>query len=369
MDPDVILSEENPSPVESKPLARYHASRERILLLSRALNWDQKTLNQALTLSGHIPTRAQWQTSSSRFMLVVGFALLLAGVASFFAFNWADLHRFAKFGLIEAGIFGGAIAAWRQGITSLSGKTFLFASAFLVGMFLAVFGQTYQTGADPYGLFLAWSILVLPWTLIGRQSALWMLIAILANLTVILYWTEIYRPPLDEFARVLGPLVWLGLCVTDLYLAITLTLLNGAFIAIWEYLSLKDPKQQRQWMKVRWLPRVTATGILAVITCASLVIIFGSLEFNRPNPHEAIVLLLFTATLASMIIYYQRTVIDLFILAECALALILLITSAVARLGPISFDFALFLSLMVIAETSMAAIWLHNISRKLEAEQ
>ncbi|WP_141215512.1 DUF2157 domain-containing protein [Hahella sp. CCB-MM4] len=358
---------ENQSPGEPASLARYKATRERIVMMSRALGWNQDTLNQALVLSGHIPTRTQWQISCSRFLLIVGCALMLAGVASFFAFNWADLHRFAKFGLIETGILGGIVAAWRLGITTLPGKVFLFTSAFLVGTFLVVFGQTYQTGADPYGLFMAWSILILPWVLIGRQSALWMLLAVLVNLTVILYWTEIFRPPLGEFSKIFGPLIWLALCVTDLYLAIVLTLLNGIFLTVWEYLSGKDSK--RPWMKVRWLPRVTATGILAVITAASLTIIFGSLEYNRPNPHEAIVLLIFALALASMVFYYQSKAIDLFILAECALSMILLITSAIARFGPLSIDFALFLSLLVIVETSLAAIWLHNISRKQESGQ
>ncbi|WP_020405351.1 DUF2157 domain-containing protein [Hahella ganghwensis] len=350
----------------SAPLSNFAITRERVLQLAKALGWEAIETETALIAAGLKPEATRWQLSCSRFLLVIGCALILAGITSFFAFNWADLHRFAKFTLIEAGIIGGITVAWHRGIDSLAGRAALFASAFLVGTFLAVFGQTYQTGADPYGLFLGWSILILPWVLIGRQPALWMLLAVLVNLSTILFWTEIFRPPFNDFARLLGPLTWLVFCVTDLYLAITLTLLNGAFMAVWEYLVQTDSQQRRQWMKVRWLPRITATGILTVITASGLLIIFGNLEFHRPNPHEAFVLLLFATALASILFYYQFKVIDLLILSECALALIILLTSAVARLGPADVDFALFLSLFVIIETSLAAIWLHKVSRRQE---
>ncbi|MBC8290414.1 MAG: DUF2157 domain-containing protein, partial [Planctomycetes bacterium] len=43
------------------------------------------------------------------------------------------------------------------------------------GVFLAVFGQVYQTGADEWLLFAGWAGLILPWTALSRFEALWIL--------------------------------------------------------------------------------------------------------------------------------------------------------------------------------------------------
>ena len=79
----------------------------------------------------------------------------VAGITAFFAWNWADLGYMVKFALIQSGVAGTALLAWRLGIDSIGGSASLFSSAFLVGVLFAVFGQVYQTGADPYGLFIA----------------------------------------------------------------------------------------------------------------------------------------------------------------------------------------------------------------------
>lgn len=48
----------------------------------------------------------------------------------------------------------------------------LFTSALLVGGLLALFGQTYQTGANLLQLFFTWSLRILPEALIARLPAL-----------------------------------------------------------------------------------------------------------------------------------------------------------------------------------------------------
>ena len=59
-----------------------------------------------------------------------------------------------------------------HGLDAVAGRISLFATAFLSGILLAVFGQVYQTGADPYGLFLAWALLILPWAVPNYVTAL-----------------------------------------------------------------------------------------------------------------------------------------------------------------------------------------------------
>jgi uncharacterized membrane protein len=38
-----------------------------------------------------------------------------------------------------------------------------------LGVLLALFGQTYQTGVDPWETFFNWALLMLPWTLPARS--------------------------------------------------------------------------------------------------------------------------------------------------------------------------------------------------------
>ena len=60
----------------------------------------------------------------------------------------------------------------------------LLSAMILVGGLMALFGQTYQTGADPWQLFFNWALLVFPWVLISRFHVMWLVWLGLLNLSV-----------------------------------------------------------------------------------------------------------------------------------------------------------------------------------------
>ena len=130
---------------------------------------------------------AQWQQWAEFWLLAYGLALLLAGVVFFFAWNWADMHRFEKFGLIQLGIVGSVLVAWRSGWRGVAGQSLLIVATVLVGVLMAVFGQVYQTGADAWQLFVSWSFLVLPWVIIANSAALWVLWLVIAETALATY--------------------------------------------------------------------------------------------------------------------------------------------------------------------------------------
>ncbi len=134
------------------------------------------------------PTDVQWARFLRLLLLVAGAALLLAGVTFFFAWNWADLHRFAKLGLVAGGMVVGVVAALGLGLNRLAGRISLSASALLIGVLFAVFGQIYQTGADAWQLFALWSGLSVFWVAGARFGPLllgWiLLVAITYGLVV-----------------------------------------------------------------------------------------------------------------------------------------------------------------------------------------
>ncbi|MEW5722118.1 MAG: DUF2157 domain-containing protein [Thermodesulfobacteriota bacterium] len=139
------------------------------------------------------PPRAWWRWAD-RLLLLLGAALVLAGVVFFFAYNWERLSRFLKFGLLQTGIvICVAGAHWTQD-RELPSKVFLLAASVLVGPLLAVYGQAYQTGADAFELFVAWAALILPWVVAARFAGLWVFWLGLVNVASILYWVQVLEP-------------------------------------------------------------------------------------------------------------------------------------------------------------------------------
>jgi uncharacterized membrane protein len=197
------------------------ANHANVTRLATELSLDEAASRRAMEIAGLIPAAAAWRRYIDYFLMALGVALILTGAAAFLAWNWADLGRMSKFALLQGGIVLTVVAAWRLGLDSVAGRAGLLAAAILVGLLLALYGQVYQTGADPYGLFLTWAIMVLPLVLIGRQAGLWLLLVVLANLTLILYWTQVLNPPEGwwQLAQLLGPIVWLGSTVMDSTLA------------------------------------------------------------------------------------------------------------------------------------------------------
>ena len=144
---------------------------------------------RALRAAGMIPARAEWRGFLAQLALWLGTVALAAAVIFFFAFNWDDLGRFAKFGLLEAAIVAGLLALWWTGLDGTAGKALLTLLSLLVGALLALTGQVYQTGADTYELFAWWAVLILPWVVVGRFSPLWLLWLGLVNLAVWFYFS------------------------------------------------------------------------------------------------------------------------------------------------------------------------------------
>lgn len=111
-------------------------------------------------------SQRSWAKPADVLLLVLGAALLLAGVVFFFAWNWDAMPGLAKLGVVEVALVICAAAAYRA--TALPRQVLLTAASALVGVFLAVYGQVYQTGADPWTLFATWAALIVPWTLSAR---------------------------------------------------------------------------------------------------------------------------------------------------------------------------------------------------------
>lgn len=99
-------------------------------------------------------------------------AAVLGGLGLIFwiAANWQTLGRVGQFALLQGFVLvmcAGAL--WRAGTRAPLALLALFA----IGSLFAYFGQTYQTGADPWQLFALWAALALPLCLGARSDVLW----------------------------------------------------------------------------------------------------------------------------------------------------------------------------------------------------
>jgi hypothetical protein len=97
------------------------ATPARLRRLAHDGHLSANALDRALALAGYTPTLPDWRHFVDILLLLLGAALSLSGVFFFFAYNWADMPRLAKFGLIEGAIvLAVALAAYR-GLGSLAG--------------------------------------------------------------------------------------------------------------------------------------------------------------------------------------------------------------------------------------------------------
>lgn len=316
------------------------ATPERLQVLSRAGVIPRSHLERALQLAVASPERPAWRRFLSTVLMGFGALLVLSGVIYFFAYNWAELHRFAKLGLILTAITAACLTAWRLGET-LPGQFALLFAAVLVGPLLAVYGQAYQTGADPYELFLGWGALILPWVALARFSPLWLLQLLLINTGLMLYWDQVAEA--DE--------AWLSL---------TLGLVNGAAWGVYEFLSWREVS----WLQGRWLPRV-----LAVMTQLPLLILAEELILDSRDAetvHGAALVLLLVLMAASQA-FHRMVRAELFLLTLVALCAMTLLSTLAGHLifGPMDLELGGFflMGLLLIGEVGLAVVWLRAEAR------
>ncbi|MES2735831.1 MAG: DUF2157 domain-containing protein [Verrucomicrobiota bacterium] len=168
-------------PVSLLTLRRWH--REGVL--------DRETLEAARE---QVQPASAWLTWLRAELLVAGVALVLSGAVFFFAYNWQAITRFEKMGLIGVAMAACILGACAAGVNRLGGQVLVLAGTVMTGVFLAVFGQTYQTGADAYELFTGWAALTFVWVLLARMEALWFLWLVIVQTGLVLFWSQVAHP-------------------------------------------------------------------------------------------------------------------------------------------------------------------------------
>jgi uncharacterized membrane protein len=315
----------------------------------RILAWAERGVvtdaRAAMIAAGVTPQPDAWRAFMDRLLLWSGAATLAASVVFFVAYNWQALGKLAKFGLVEALVVAAVIAYWRFGPASGAGKAALFAACIFTGALLALFGQTYQTGADTWELFATWAALIAPWVVIGRFAALWILWIALVNLAVTLYYT-VFRG-LFGLAFATEEQLWV-LFVID----------TGALVA-WELAA-----RRVSWLDERWAAR------LLVLASGALVTVLAIHAVVEPGSTSGAAFLAYPAWLACAYAFYRYRQRDLFALAGGCLSVIVVVTVFLAKHLMTGGDHAasfLLIAFVVVVMAGGAAWWLRQLAAKMRA--
>jgi uncharacterized membrane protein len=333
------------APVSLAPLER-RASMERLEWLAQKGLLNLPGLERALSLAGYSPTAEMWRKFLDYSLLVLGTVFTLSGVIFFFAFNWAEMSRFLKFGLVEVAMIICLGFAYYRGLNTLPGKAGLIAASVLVGALLAVQGQVYQTGADSYWLFLYWTLFITGWVIIGLSGPLWFFWLVLLNLTVLLYGMQAFT----DF---------------DFDIFNWLLLLNGGALALWEL----GRRRGYSWLEGRWEPRLMTLAAFGFGLFPTIGFIYN-LRFESEVGGDLILGFLFYLGFTAAIFWlYTHTIHDLFMLTLAAFSLIIVITYTVGQeVAEADFDALglLLIGVIIIIQAALAVNWLQKIARSWE---
>ena len=302
-------------------------------------------VSQSLELAEVTPAPARWFNFLDKLLLANGGGLLLVGIIFFFAFNWQEITRFHKFALLEGLVVAG-LWAYGHWFGKASANICLLAAAVLLGVLLAFYGQTYQTGADTWQLFAVWAALITPWALLAEFAGLWLLWLMLINLALFLYYQTFHG--------------LFGLFLSGEAMQVALFAVNTLALALWETMARRLTWLRASRREVR---------MLAVLSGFSITWLMIDFIFSH-GFRAAYVPLTYGVWLGGFYLIYRRKAPDLFMLAGASLTAIVISTAWLSDIFLQAKDGgALFIIALWIMLVSGAAIrWLKAVAQELPHE-
>lgn len=313
--------------------------REDILNIAQHSNLSQLGLEETFTTHVY-PNNKDWYKFLNIFFISLGVGFTVAGVIFFFAYNWADLNKFVKIGLIEALILIVTLTVLFSNFKQHVKDILLTGASVLIGVLFAVFGQIYQTGANAYDFFLGWTMSITLWVFIAAFPPLWLVFLILVNTTIILYAEQVA----NNWSTVILFLILFCVNIAAYIIAIISKKIKASIsIPIW----------------------FTNTIALAAIVIATIGNIFGI--FNHYS-NEFLALLLLTLSVFGTGIYYGYQFKSGFLLSSIPFGVIV-ICSAFLLEQSSNENMFLFTSFFIIVSVTAVILNLIHLYKKWNHEQ
>lgn len=312
--------------------------REDIQILSSHSDMTEQELNQLLKENVY-NDKEMWKKFLQLFFITLGIGFTTAGIIFFFAYNWADLNKFIKLGIVEILVIATTIIALLPKISENNRNIILTGASFLVGVLFAVFGQIYQTGADAYDFFLAWTLFIALWVIVSNFPPLWLFFIVLINTTFILYTQQVAKD-------------WDEILIATSLLVFNFAILIATFIIQKKKQDLNIPI---------WFTHILALGCVVFATAGMMAIIFD--DFNPlSTPFVCTVLVIY-----ALGIWHGIESKSGFYLSVIPFSLIIMISAFLINL---STDGGMFLlvSLFIIGSVTLVIMNLINLQKKWKNE-
>lgn len=309
--------------------------REDIHIISRHSDLAEQVIDKALKENVYNDNEA-WQKFLRLFFISLGVGFTVSGIVFFFAYNWADLHKFTKIGLTEGVLIATTILALLPKINGNIKNIILTGSSILIGVLFAVFGQIYQTGANAYDFFLAWTVFTTLWVLVSNFAPLWLLYLVLINTTFILYSQQVAKD-------------WSEIFICTLLFVINVSILISATL----FVKKKTPN---------WLRNIIA---LASTSYATIGIVIGIFDKYQAT---FLILILITAIVFALGIWHGLQTKSGFYLSVIPFSLIIIISALLIKISDGEMTFLL-VSLFIIASVTLAIKNLIDIQKKWTNEK
>lgn len=318
-------------------------------------------LEQADTAASYLeiyPTKRSWLIFFDKALLIIGVITLVLSLVFFIAYNWLNLGRVGKFILVEGALVTiialYVLLCFKRKFAFVRQLLLLVASV-ITGSLLALFGQVYQTGADTWQLFFGWALLITPWVLIARFSALWLLWLALINVSLILY--------LDII-----DLSFISAAYQEVFQVATLALINFGALNVWLINLDNNHKKALITIKTSLHWSTYLVGLLSTYfaTHLAIVTLFGDSYILA----TLLSLLLWASWCAFIYWRFCKRHIDLLMLTYLCFSIIVVV---VFWAGKLMLDDAeagsfLVLALLLVGMSSVAVMWLRKAANLMRVD-
>lgn len=312
--------------------------REDISITSKYSNQSKEQIEHLL--EQHVYANAKdWKKFLNLFLLVLGTGFLVSGIIFFFAFNWAELNKFIKIGVILILLIATVISELKLKIPDLYKNLLITAASMLVGVLFAVFGQIYQTGANAYDFFLAWTIFISIWVFTAHFYPLWFMFLLLVNTTIILCNQQVQNS--------LEPI--------DLY---TLLFFLNAIVLT----TLLIIKKQSTAVIPIWFRNTLTLSVTAIATLGLCYLIFDE------KLQQGLLLIFGTLLFYTYCIQYGLTIKSTFFIGTIAFSLLIIVSSILIKIFEDELVFFIISLFIIIAVTALIKLLL-NLQSKWNNEK
>jgi uncharacterized membrane protein len=277
--------------------------REDIHIISRHSNWSEKSIDDVLKKNIY-NDKESWLKFLKLFFISLGVGFTTAGIIFFFAYNWENLNKFIKIGLIEGLIIILTLIILFSKLSLDVKNIVLTGTSILIGVLFAVFGQIYQTGANAYDFFLGWTMFIAIWVIISNFAPLWLVFITLVNTTLFLYAEQVAHH-------------W-----SEVFVFTLLFIVNTLFVLI----PLIGKRYNDKIKPPIWFLN---TIVLAAVSCSTIGIVIGIYEKFQVS---FIVLLILTSIMHGLGIKYGLKVKSGFYLSIIPFSIIIIISALLIEL-------------------------------------